>query len=144
MIQIVGFEGGGPEAPATYGTAAIRHGDQLVNPVTGSVSPFEERWDELLQDGHVTPVGPFDLPDSKSYLKEKPCVLLRTGFDEPSVLRSLTAMASHVWKADGSSYFLFSSMENLAKAARPAVQNLLRSRDPACLRAAKVLKLSYG
>lgn len=143
MIQVVGFEGGGPDAPATYGTVAFRHDDLLVNPVTGTVSRFDEYWDELVQEGHVTAVGPLDLPESKSYLKEKPCVLMRTGFDEPSVLRGLTAMASHVWKAGGTSYFLFSSMENLAKAARPAVQNLLRSRDPACLRAARILRLSY-
>lgn len=142
MIQVVGFEGGTSEEPATFGTAAFRHDDQLVNPVTGSVSDFS-RWDELVQEGYVTPTGPLDLPDSKSYLKEKPCVLMRTEFDDPGVVRGLTAMASHVWKEGQDSYLLFSSMESLAKAARPAVQNLFRSRDPACLRAARILRLSY-
>lgn len=142
MMQVVGFEGGSPGEPATFGTAAFRNGDQLINPVTGSVSDFS-RWEEIVEDGHAVPVGPFDLPGSKSYLLEKPCILLRTGFNDPGVVRGLTAMASHVWKEGQDSYLLFSSMESLARAARPAVQNLLRSRDPACLRAARILRLSY-
>lgn len=140
-MEVVGFEGDRGPCPLTFGTAAFRVGDEVLNPITRARIPLLD-WDDLVGQGYVAAVTPHPLPVLKAALLEKPCMLMRIDLPEGAAddaVRTLQAQAAHRWRDGFLRYLLFPSYEALETACRPAVQMFLRSPDPGARKAGQIL-----